>query len=223
MLRPLFLATGHHFSPAHWRALLCRRARVASAPRGLRSSTRPLGCHFSPTQQPAGALSRADGIMSALTTMRPRSPTRRTLPLASRPDYWLSSVSTCIAFRIARSVRLTVHGCHHAHIKVMSTGIKPACTHYCVHWYQTIRKCPWSLIHSYAMGAFSFCVGRAPLPALQAPFREGSSLALTVLWAGKPSVAFAHRDILTPAVYMPTVFIMSITRSGLPTSSARTR
>ena len=63
-----------------------------------------------PAQQPAGALSRADGVMSALTAMRPRSPMRRTLPLASMPVHWLSRVSTCISFRIAHSARLTVRG-----------------------------------------------------------------------------------------------------------------
>ena len=88
-------------------------------------------------------------------------------------------------------------------IKVVSTGIKP------------YANAPASLTHSYAMGAFSFCVGRALLSASQTPsFREGSLLALTVLRAGKPSVAFAH--ILTPAMYMPTVCSMCTLGSQPP-------
>jgi hypothetical protein len=40
LVASVFQPTGCHFSPACRRALSCRRTRVASAPRGLRSSTR---------------------------------------------------------------------------------------------------------------------------------------------------------------------------------------
>ena len=194
-----------HFSPACWRTLSRRRTRVASALRGLHFSTnrtplltsslagslvasdprlRPLGHHFSPAQQPAGALSRADGVLSALTTMCPRSPTRRTLPLASMPAHWLSHVSTCISFRIACSARLTVRGCHHAHIKVVSTGIKP------------YASAPVSLIHSYTMGTFAFLCGASSAVCVAGSFSPGRQLTRPHSTSGKPPVAFASSLLL---------------------------
>jgi hypothetical protein len=153
------LVTGHPWvfrplsasSPARRPSLSCRR----SSPRVL--CPRPLGHHFSPAQQPAGAFSRANDLASALITMRPRSPTRRTPLLASVPAHWLSRASSGITFCSARSARFVVSlvwspdyfvvcGFHHAHIKAASIGIQP---HANAH----------ASILSYATRAFTFSVG----------------------------------------------------------------
>jgi hypothetical protein len=44
----------------------------------------------------------------------------------------ISRALTCFAFRIARSARFAVCGCHHAHIKAASTGFQPYANVPCV-------------------------------------------------------------------------------------------
>ena len=142
-----FQPTGRHFSPAHWQALSCRRTRVALAPRGLRSSTqtsrtpllasstiywRTLSCR----QHHVGTHNHASQVSNQTdATARQYASS----PALSRVDVHCFSHCTLGTPHCA--------GCHHAHIKVVSTGIKP------------YANAPASLIHSYAMGTFSFCVG----------------------------------------------------------------
>ena len=190
-----FQPTGRHFLPPRWRALSSQRTRVASAPRGLRSSTRT-----SRTPLPASSTTRWRTLVP--TTLY------RHLPLGLQRDGRHCSPVCQPTGSLPRQRAL--------HYRV--TGIEPCMplkprplvlnhTRITAYWYLTIRKCS-CLIDSL------ICHGSLLLPCGASVCVAGSFFPGTQLnrphsaRAGRPSGAFAH--ILTPAMY--------ITRSELPTS-----
>jgi hypothetical protein len=124
----------------------------------------PLGSHFPPAQQPAGTPSRADNVMLALITMRPRSPTRRTPrqltgSLVRRRTLLFAlharRTSTCIAFcmrarRTSTCIALRMHArrtllCpmvpNHTQITA-SNGIQPYAVRSSVHGFSHMLSEP---------------------------------------------------------------------------------
>ena len=174
------------FHAIRWRTLSCRRTRVASAHRSLRFFNQP------------DAISRqlADPIVSVRVALA---------RLISDSDLSDAISRQLNARRWTLSCRRDAVGTHQYVSQVSNETDATArqCAsslvlNHCVYWYPTIRKCSCVTDSLTRHGNLLLvrCLRRTAVPSS----REHSSLALTVLRAGKPSGAFAH--ILTPTMYI---------------------